>query len=76
MYGKALDLYRAGFPDHEQRGSASQAEILSREDYYFNLIYEADRFAGLLPAWETEKFIIEHFCVLPELRNRKYGQAA
>ena len=27
--------------------------------------------------WETEEFIyIEHFCILPEMRGKKYGQKA
>jgi len=77
MYKNALSLYRSSFPLHEQRESVSQAEILSNEDYHFNLIYDGDCFVGLLLAWETKEFIyIEHFCILSELRSKKYGQTA
>lgn len=77
MYEKALELYRASFPLHEQREAASQARILGDEAYYFNLIYDGDIYVGLLLCWETRHFIyVEHFCILPELRNRQYGQKA
>ncbi len=77
MYESALALYQISFPAHEQREPASQAEILDNEDYQFNLIYDDNRFVGLLLAWETKEFFyIEHFCISPELRNRKYGRTA
>lgn len=50
-------------------------KILSDEEYYFSLIYDEAVFVGLVLYWETEDFIyVEHFCILPELRNKKYGQ--
>lgn len=71
MYEKALELYRASFPLHEQREAASQARILGDEAYHFNLIYDGDIYVGLLLCWETRDFIyVEHFCILPEMRNR------
>lgn len=31
----------------------------------------------MILCWETEEFIyIEHFCILPEMRGKKYGQKA
>lgn len=76
MYRTALDLYSISFPPHEQREPGSQARILGDEGYHFDLIYDEDIFVGLVLYWETEDFIyIEHFCILPELRNRNYGQA-
>lgn len=77
MYKKALGLYRSSFPLHEQREAASQTKILNDDEYHFSLIYDNDVFVGLVLYWETETFIyVEHFCILPELRNKKYGQKA
>lgn len=75
MYSKALRLYKASFPFHEQREALSQERILSCQEYNFGLIYDEDVFVGLALYWETESFVyIEHLCILPEMRNRQYGQ--
>lgn len=75
IYKKALELYSASFPSYEQREPTSQAKILSDEEYHFNLIYDGDIYVGLILYWETKDFIyVEHFCILPEMRNKKYGQ--
>ena len=77
MYEAALALYRVSFPPHEQRQARSQAAILRDNAYHFDLLYDGDTFVGLMLYWETETFLyVEHFCVLPELRNRHYGQKA
>ena len=77
MYKSALQLYQISFPDHEQRESASQADILHDEEYHFDLIYGGDIYVGLILYWETSDFIyVEHFCILPDMRNKKYGQRA
>lgn len=77
MYEKALELYGISFPQHEQRKAASQAQILGDGEYYFDLIYDGDVYVGLILYWETDDFIyVEHFCILPEMRNKKYGQTA
>ena len=75
LYRQALELYQISFPAHEQRESPSQAAILSDPAYQFQLIFDGDIFVGLLLCWETEEFLyVEHFCILPQLRNRRYGQ--
>lgn len=75
LYSKAIDLYRESFPLHEQREPASQAAILSNTAYHFTLVYDENTFVGLLLYWKQPRFIyIEHFCILPELRNHRYGQ--
>lgn len=77
MYKDALALYNISFPFHEQREAASQIKIFSEEEYFFNLIYDDDVFVGLVLCWEAENFIyVEHLCILPEKRNKKYGQKA
>ena len=76
-YLAALTLYKSSFPFHEQRNAKSQSEIMSHEEYHFNLLYDGTDFIGLLLCWETEHFIyVEHFCVNPEQRNKKYGARA
>ena len=75
MYNRALELYQISFPLHEQREAFSQAEILRDDDYHFDLIYDADIFVGIVLYWERlDNVYIEHFCILPEMRNKQYGQ--
>jgi len=77
MFEKAMALYSISFPPHEQREGESQRKILRDEAYQFLLIYDEETFVGIILCWETEDFIyVEHFCILPEMRNRKYGQRA
>ena len=81
-YERAMRLYRASFPPHEQRSAAAQAMALRDEDYHFGLVYDGGAFAGLLLYWEApaqkggpactaeQGFVyVEHFCILPELRG-------
>ena len=75
LYEQAMALYRSSFPPHEQRETPSQERILQQEDYHFSLIYDGEIFVGLVLYWEREGDIyIEHFCILPEARNRRYGE--
>ena len=75
MYNEALRLYRMSFPYHEQREELSQKRILGNSEYCFDLVYDEDRFVGLILYWENEEFIyIEHFCICPEMRNKRYGE--
>lgn len=75
MYEKALELYKISFPYHEQREKISQDYILNYSEYKFGLIYDEDVFVGLVLYWETKTYIyIEHLCILPEIRNKNYGQ--
>ena len=77
MYRQAMELYRSSFPYHEQRKAASQEKILGDKEYHFALIYDGTVFIGLILYWEAERFCyIEHFCILPEMRNKRYGQRA
>ena len=77
MYKKAMDLYEVSFPEHEQRERHLQADIMVNEEYHFNLIYDNDIWVGEIFWWETAEFIyVEHFCILPEMRGRRYGQKA
>lgn len=75
VYKRALELYQISFPFHEQREAFSQAAIFNNDEYHFDLLYDEDIFVGLILYWETSDFIyVEHFCILPEMRNKQYGQ--
>ena len=74
-YADAIALYKESFPLHEQRLPESQDAILKDGAYHFDLIYDGGEWMGLMLWWEAETFLyVEHFCILPELRNRHYGQ--
>lgn len=75
MYERAMELYKISFPFHEQREDFSQREILNDNAYHFDLIYDDNVFVGVVLYWEFSDLIyLEHFCILPEMRNRRYGQ--
>lgn len=75
LYEKAIELYRISFPYHEQRETPSRKRILTDEAYHFDMIFDEKTFVGLVLYWETTDFLyIEHFCVLPEMRGKKFGQ--
>lgn len=76
-FAAAMALYRESFPVHEQRTAHSQREALRCDEYHFTLLYDGDRFVGLLLDWETTGFrYVEHFCIDPSLRNQSYGKQA
>lgn len=75
MYLQAVELYKISFPEHEQRERLSQENILKDKAYHFDLIYDEDTFVGIILYWEIGGyFYIEHFCILPEMRNKHYGE--
>ena len=75
LYQKAMELYSISFPAHEQREAHSQQQILTQEAYHFDVICDEGEFIGEILYWEVaEFFYIEHFCILPSMRNKQYGQ--
>lgn len=77
MHEKAMELYRESFPDFEQREAECQRLIMDNPDYHFDLIYDEERFCGMILYWERDHFLyVEHFCITPEMRNRRCGQRA
>ena len=75
LYADAIALYQLSFPLHEQRESASQIEILGNLDYHFDVVCDDDRFVGEVLYWNIGSALyIEHFCILPSMRNKHYGQ--
>lgn len=76
-YKKAMELYSISFPLHEQRKSNSQLKIMDDPNYYFNIILDNKKFVGIILCWKKDNFIyVEHLCISPKMRNRKYGQRA
>lgn len=75
LYQEALDLYKISFPYHEQRESFSQSQILNQDEYRFNIICDDGKFVGELLCWSIGDLLyVEHFCILPSMRNKQYGQ--
>ena len=75
LYAEAINLYKISFPLHEQREEASQTEILTNPFYHFNVVCDNDKFIGEILYWDIGALrYIEHFCVLPSMRNHHYGQ--
>ena len=73
-YRRAMALYAASFPLHEQRLPDSQEYILGLDDYHMEVIEENGEPLGAIFFWETETFIyVEHFCMEPSVRGRGVG---
>jgi len=76
-FAEAMALYAISFPRHEQRQELSQHAIICHPEYCFTVILDGEDFVGDILWWETEDFCyVEHFCILPALRGRRYGQKA
>lgn len=74
IFKQAMYLYANSFPPYEQRKLKEQLEVMIEPDYHFNLLYTENTFIGLVLYWEQEHFIyVEHFCTVPEVRNKGYG---
>lgn len=75
LYKEAIGLYKISFPSHEQREAPSQAQILQHYSYHFDAICDKGEFVGEILYWDIGgAFYIEHFCVMPSMRNKHYGQ--
>ncbi len=75
LYQKAMALYSISFPAHEQREARSQEQILAQDAYHFDVVCDQGEFIGEILYWKVGNFLyIEHFCVLPAMRNKHYGQ--
>ena len=71
------DLYMQSFPVHEQRLRERQEGVLGHPEYHCDLLCQGETRVGLLMWWAGPCFrYVEHFCVRPELRGRRYGAKA
>jgi len=75
-YKQMEKLLTIAFPKYEYRELA-ELRILTEHNHKFhnNLIYENGKFIGLITYWDFESFFyIEHFAIIPEMRNHGYGK--
>ena len=50
---------------------------MSHPEYHFDVIFDGGTFVGDMLYWRTDLFAyVEHFCIEPNLRGRRYGQRA
>ena len=77
LFQQAMALYQLSFPPHEQREMPSQQAIMRHPAYHFDAICQDGMFIGEALSLKIGDFrYIEHFCILPEMRNKRYGQRA
>ncbi|MCG7319782.1 GNAT family N-acetyltransferase [Brevibacillus laterosporus] len=74
LFNKAFDLYKASFPEHEQRLFEDQIVTLNNSEYHCDVILEKDVFVGIIFYWETSGYTyIEHFAIGPDMRGNNIG---
>ncbi len=77
FYNDAISLYTNSFPLCERRDIPSHEIALTYSDYHFDFIIKDNSFIGFMLYWQTDEFIfLEHFAILPSLRNKGYGKNA
>ena len=77
LFNKAFALYTSAFPEIERRDIDEQERVMKNPHYNFDAITAGDNFIGIMLYWETDRLIyLEHFAVLPELRNHSRGTEA
>ena len=77
FYNDAINLYINSFPPEERRDIPSHEIALSYNDYHFDFIIKDNNLVGIMLYWQTDEFIfLEHFAILPSLRNKGYGESA
>ena len=77
IFDRAIALYESAFPREERRDTDELNRVLKKDDYHVDFIMDGDKFQGVMLYWETKNFIyLEHFTILPEIRNRGVGAQA
>lgn len=69
-------LLTRAFPKDEYR-ELTEMQVLTESNIKFhnNLIYDNGTFVGLITYWDFGNFFyIEHFAIVPEMRNHGYGR--
>ena len=71
-------LLVASFPSDEYRSLKEQRTFTrERENFHMNIIYSSTTPVGIISYWKFDTFTyVEHFAILPTLRNCGYGTAA
>lgn len=74
----AEKLLVESFPTDEYREIEEQRKnVKNHENFHMNIIYSQSVPVGIISFWRFNTFTyVEHFAILPTLRNREYGAAA
>ena len=75
---EAVNLLESAFPPIEHRPTPQWIELTKGHPiFHAKAIVENTKFSGLLTYWDFGDFLyIEHFAILPTLRNGGYGKRA
>ena len=75
-YKQMEGLLTTAFPKDEYRELAEMRTLTEHSfKFHNNLIYDEGTFIGLITYWDFGNFFyIEHFAIVPEMRNRGYGK--
>lgn len=75
-YKQMEKLLTIAFPKEEYRELAELRTLTERNHkFHNNLIYDNSTFVGLITYWDFGSFFyIEHFAIIPEMRNHGYGK--
>lgn len=70
------ELLTGAFPKEERRDPADFRTITVHDERFHNLlITDEDSLVGFITYWDLGRFCyIEHFAILPAVRNRGYGR--
>lgn len=77
-YDALLHLYTSSFPQNERRSIPALEKLLADSNHFNMFILTNENgFVGFLNYWNFDHFFyIEHFAILPQFRNNKYGSEA
>ncbi len=66
------------FPCDEYRSLEEQRRFVQeRENFHMNIIYDSTTPVGIISYWKFDTFTyVEHFAIVPTLRNSGYGASA
>jgi ribosomal protein S18 acetylase RimI-like enzyme len=72
-----MECYTEAFPPDERRPLADLKRLLTRNDYFCNVLLKGGEPVGLFFAWKLTGFrYIEHFAIAKVFRGRHIGEAA
>lgn len=75
FFMEAWVLYENSFPLEERRLLDSQAKVIKKFNYNFDIIINEEQFIGFILWWEFDNLrYIEHFATVEHLRNKGFGK--
>lgn len=75
LFGRLMQLYRDAFPPCERRTEEQLKDLItSRDNMYFNAVWDGGTLAGLFVYWDMGDFrYLEHLAIFDSMRNRNIG---